>query len=112
MARYVQRKQEDGSYKLVPVDEAAMRREGVEISIRGNFDAFRSIVDGTLIRNQRDLDEHNKRNGVVNAHEFSDDWYAKKAKERERLYSGERTPEKVLRDRQFINEVISAYERK
>ena len=111
MARYVQRKQEDGTFKLVPVDEAAKVREGVDINVRGNFDAFRSVVGGSLISTQRDLDEHNKRNGVVNSAEFSDEFLAKKRAERERVYTGERTPEKVLRDRKFINEQISRLER-
>ena len=34
--------------------------------VLGKFDAFTSMVDGTLIRNKRELSEHNRRNGVVN----------------------------------------------
>jgi len=33
--------------------------------VRGKFEAFRSNVDGTIIANHRDMEEHNKRNGVV-----------------------------------------------
>lgn len=33
--------------------------------IKGRFDPFRSTVDGTIIANHRDMEEHNKRNGVV-----------------------------------------------
>jgi hypothetical protein len=33
--------------------------------MKGRFDPFRSTVDGSVISTQRDMDEHNKRNGVV-----------------------------------------------
>ena len=33
--------------------------------VKGKFDPFKSNVDGSLIRNQKDLEEHNKRNNVV-----------------------------------------------
>jgi len=33
--------------------------------VRGRFEPFRSNVDGTIIANHRDMDEHNRRNGVV-----------------------------------------------
>ena len=34
--------------------------------VTGKFEPFKSSVDGTLIRCQKDLREHNLRNGVVN----------------------------------------------
>lgn len=34
--------------------------------VTGKFEAFRSMVDGSLIRNNRELAEHNKRNNVYN----------------------------------------------
>lgn len=33
--------------------------------VKGRFEPFKSIVDGSIICTQRDMDEHNKRNGVV-----------------------------------------------
>ena len=33
--------------------------------VKGNFDAFQSTVDLSVIRNERDLREHNKRNDVI-----------------------------------------------
>jgi DNA-binding NarL/FixJ family response regulator len=33
--------------------------------VKGNFEAFRSSVDGSVLRTQRDVQEHNKRNNVV-----------------------------------------------
>lgn len=32
--------------------------------VTGKFEAFKSQVDGTIIRNSRDLEEHNRRNNV------------------------------------------------
>lgn len=37
--------------------------------VTGKFDAFVSMVDGSVVRNQRELSEHNRRNGVVNIQE-------------------------------------------
>lgn len=37
--------------------------------VKGKFDAFFSPVDGSIISTARDLEEHNKRNGVVNIQE-------------------------------------------
>lgn len=39
--------------------------------IKGKFDAFKSIVDGTIINNAAELAEHNRRNGVMN---LNDGW--------------------------------------
>jgi putative FmdB family regulatory protein len=41
--------------------------------VKGNFDAFKSSVDGSLIRTNRELQEHNKRNSVVNLHDGFDE---------------------------------------
>jgi hypothetical protein len=87
-----------------------MRLSGVAI-VRGNFDAFVSPVDGSLIRNHKELENHNKRNNVVNSAEFSPEFMERKRKERERVFTGERTKEQVRRDRMFINEVINRHER-
>lgn len=37
--------------------------------VTGKFEAFKSPVDGSLVRSARDLAEHNTRNGVVNIQE-------------------------------------------
>jgi len=42
--------------------------------VTGKFDSFISSVDGSLITSQRDMQEHNRRNNVVNmADGYSDD---------------------------------------
>jgi hypothetical protein len=112
VARYRQvYNEKEERYELIPVDAAARRREGIDISVKGNFDAFVSPVDGSLIKNHRDLEDHNRRNNVVNSAEFSPEWYAKKRAEREKVFTGERSREQVLKDRQFINEQINRFER-
>ena len=112
MARYRQvLDQKTGEYVLVPADEAAARREQIDIAVRGNFDAFVSPVDGSLIRNHRELEDHNRRNNVVNSAEFSPEFMERKRKERERVFTGERTSQQVQRDRMFIHEMINRAER-
>ena len=45
-----------------------------------NFDAFRSTVDGSVIKTTKDLKNHNERNNVVNYDEFGADWVKKEQK--------------------------------
>jgi len=91
-----------GKPTMIPVDEAARKLEPSHSIHANNFDTFKSPVDGTLIRNMREYNDHNKRNNVVNAKEFSPEYYATKQKERDRVLSGERTKDEVRRDRQDI----------
>lgn len=44
----------------------------------GRFEAFRSIVDGSIIRSTRELSEHNKRNNVVSLADGYDDTTVRK----------------------------------
>ena len=99
--------------KFIPVDDAARRRDGAgaDIIVRGKFDSFVSPVDGSLIRNHRDLENHNKRNDVVNAAEFTPEFYAEKRKKRERLYKGELTRQESLQRKQQIYEIMTRMER-
>ena len=55
-------RQDKDTGEFIPIDEAARQSDGL-IHVRG-FEAFRSPVDGSIIRNHRDLDHHNKRNNV------------------------------------------------
>jgi predicted nucleic acid-binding Zn ribbon protein len=45
----------------------------VVLAKSGEFQAFHSSVDGSLISSRRDLAEHNKRNNVVNLHDGYDE---------------------------------------
>lgn len=54
-----------------------------------DIEPFVSPVDGTLITGRAALREHNKRHNVTNVADFKNEW-ANKAKERERMLSGDR----------------------
>ena len=100
--------------KLYPVDEAAAKRDaqsGVSI-VRDNFEPFRSVVDGTVISNHRQLEEHNRRNNVVLADEFDQSHYRQREEERRKLYTGEFTKKERLQRRQEIYERWMSQERK
>jgi hypothetical protein len=107
--RWKQRINDDGTSRFDPIDDAAIKRDG-GISIHGVFEPFVSVVDGTEIATAKQLREHNKRNNVVNAGEFSDEHYASKAKERERLYSGEHTSAETFARKQEIYNIIQRAE--
>jgi hypothetical protein len=50
---------------------------------------FVSPVDGSVITGRAALREHNKRHNVTNVADFTNQW-ANQAKERERMYSGDK----------------------
>lgn len=109
MPRWVQKINEDGTSRFVPVDEAARRADGV--AIHGDIQAFVSPVDGSVISDRKQLREHNERHGVVNAAEFSPEFVAQKQKERERLFKGEHTPQEKLARKREIYEIANHLER-
>ena len=68
--------------------------------VRGNFEAFKSVVDGTIISGQKDLDEHNKRNNVVSlADGYSDDV----------VKAGSFGRKKVAETREVKSDLVEAY---
>jgi len=73
--------------EFIPVDEAA-RQQSRSAAVQGDIQSFISPVDGSVITDRKQLREHNKRNGVVNSAEYSPEYYARKAKEREDFYAG------------------------
>lgn len=104
--RWRQQVNKDGSSTFVPMDDKAVeldRLQGKNLNIiKGNFEAFKSMVDGRLIATQRDYDRHNKENNVVNAAEFDDAHYEKAAKKRADFYQGNRTRDEIFKARQAI----------
>lgn len=104
--------EETQTSEFVPMDSAAVARSSGGASIHGDITPFVSPVDGSVISDRKQLREHNKRNNVVNASEFSDEYYAKKRKERERVYTGERTKDQIRRDRMDINDAIEHHKLK
>jgi len=96
--------------KLVPINEA--RRAVQTSAIHGDIQPFVSPVDGTVISDRRQLREHNKRNSVVSADEFTPEFYAKKAKERKDVLQGKKSRAETLKCKQEIYETWIAAERK
>lgn len=114
MARWIQKYDKaTNTSRFIPVDEQAKRRDIAEgkttLIIRDNFEPFRSIVDGALIASHRDLENHNKRNGVVNTAEFSPEYLERKQAERLRRERGEKTrAESLAAKRELYEKVIRA----
>ena len=100
---------QDSSGKLIPIDEAAIRISGV--TVRSDIDSFVSPIDGTVVSGARQYREHCKKHDVVNAAEYSPEYYERKAKERSRLYTGEHTTAETLERKQEIYETMMRYER-
>lgn len=91
--------------KLIPAGEYFQQKEKRHF-IQGDIDSFVSPIDGSVISDRKQLSEHMKRHGVVQAGEFTPEHYARKAKERARLYTGEHsTAEKQARGEE-INRII------
>ena len=107
MARW---RQDKTTGKMIPIDEEARKRDGGH-SIHGIFEPFKSMVDGTLISTNRQLREHNKRNNVVNAGEFSQGHFEEKAKERANFYEGKHSRKETLKRKQEIYETMMRAER-
>jgi len=53
---------ETGKYELIEVGAAVTRSS---YAIHGDIDAFKSVVDGSVISDRKQLREHNLRNDVV-----------------------------------------------
>jgi hypothetical protein len=111
MARWIQKYDKaTNTSTFIPVDEQAQKRDLAEgkttLIIRDNFESFRSIVDGSLISNHRDLENHNKRNNVVNSAEFNPEFLERKQKERKDRELGVRTKEETLRVKKEIYERV------
>jgi hypothetical protein len=100
----------DGTSKFVPIDESAARHDH-GVAIHGDIQPFRSPVDGSIISDRKQLEEHNKRNNVVSANEFTPEFYERKARERADFYEGKRSREQIRADRQEIYENMIRAER-
>lgn len=66
---------------------------------------FVSPVDGTIVHGRKSLREHNKRNNVTNAADYTEEW-KQKAKERAKLF----TPGSGYDRERRIQHIVRAYE--
>lgn len=101
---------ETGKSEFVPIDEKARQLDIAAgkrtANIHGVFESFVSPVDGTVIHTARQLREHNLRNNVVCAEEFSQGFLEKKARERADFYEGKSSSKEELARKQAIYEII------
>ena len=67
---------------------------------------FISPVDGSIVSSRRKLAEHNKRNNVTNAADFTETW-KRAAKERAAFYEGRSTVDRKNR----IEALKNAYDK-
>jgi len=111
-------RQDSKTGELIRIDGEAQKQKVSGLDSGGGifpgakpFEAFVSPVDGSLIRNGRELEDHNRRNGVVSANEFSDDYYKRKADERARVLNAQHSREEQYRRRQEIYNAIVRAER-
>jgi len=80
--------------------------------VHGDIEPFVSPVDGSVISDRKQLREHNSRNGVVSADEYSSDFLERKAKERADHAQGITSSAEKQERRQVIYENMIAAERK
>lgn len=97
--------------KLIPIDEKAVAYDRARGIIVKDVEPFRSPIDGTVITNRRQYEEHCRKHNVVPAAEFSQDWYDRKARERARLFTGELTKQEVFERKREIYETMMRAER-
>lgn len=95
---------------MIPADEYERPKEPGHF-VRGDIQSFVSPVDGSVITDRKQLREHNKRNGVVSADEFSQDFFDRKQKERDRTFTGERTRQETFERKREIYQNITDAER-
>ena len=91
------------THKLIPAEEYERPREAGHF-IHADVTSFVSPVDGSVITDRKQLREHNKRNNVVSADEFSKEHYESKAKER--ANRGNTREEVFARKQAIYNEII------
>ena len=96
--------------ELIPRDEYVRPRE-VQHSIFGDIESFVSPIDGSVITGRKGYDEHCRKHNVVNAAEFSTEYYEKARKEREQHYSGVKSRAEQLEIRRDIYETLVRAER-
>ena len=104
---------ETGRHEMVPIDEAAFKHDhGTGPIVKGNFDAFKSPIDGEVISTQRQYDDHCKKHNVVPMAAFGNDWVEGKEREREKVFNGKHTAQETWERRAEINELINQMERR
>ncbi len=75
------------------------------------MEAFKSHVDGTVVTNQGELEEHNRRNDVIDAREWGNDSYCDTDAKKEREARIQGTSQKEIKKRhQDVVEAVQKVE--
>jgi hypothetical protein len=96
--------------KLIPRDEY-VRPKQIGHAIHGDIESFVSPIDGTVISDRKQYDEHCRKHNVVNAAEFTPEYYQRKAKERAAEYEGNRSTAERFEIKQQMWEITTRMER-
>ena len=92
--------------EMVPIDASAARNDGVVV--RDDIGTFKSPIDGSVVSGAKQYREHCEKHGVVNAAEFTPEYYAGKAAERAQLFENNNQVEKKAIRQELYNRLTEA----
>lgn len=111
MPRYRQvLNEESGKYELIELGRFSPETSSGMI-INREIDTFVSPIDGEVISSRRQYDDHCRKHNVVPTAEFSKEFFDRKARERAKLFTGERSKKETLARKREIYETIMRAER-
>lgn len=87
--------------ELIPKDQYE-RPTSRSLLISPCIEEFRSPIDGRIISDRKQLREHNKEHGVTDYRDYGDDYFSRKQKEREAVFSAKTAQANEERKRDFI----------
>jgi len=90
-----------GMQELIPQRSAFVPKE---------FQEFQSTLDGSIISDAGQLAKHNRRNGVTNSADYSQDYYAKRGAEMHNMSTGNNAQAKAER-LELIRNTVDQYQR-
>lgn len=111
MARW---RQDSKTGKLILIEEwneGIHGRNGTSAAVHGDIEPFISPVDGSLISDRKQLRDHNKRNNVTHADDFSPEYYNREKQKRDDFYQGNHSKQEKLARKQEIYETMMRAER-
>jgi hypothetical protein len=73
--------------KLIPAQEYRAAKENLHY-VHGDLESFVSPIDGSVISDRGHLRAHNKKHGVTNPRDYGQDYFEKKAYERQDALKG------------------------
>ncbi len=101
-------KQDYKTGKLIPIDKTGLRRYSTSAVIGSTyFEPFISPVDNSLVRNVRELRNHNARNDVVDCREYNPEYFAKAARKRRDFFDGKRSLKETQKRKTEIREIVN-----